>query len=68
MAADLKDEARALVTRLRTPRVTHHQISQDWEPYATAQKTHAIDPIRAEAADMIERLLPPGVAIPLKGQ
>jgi hypothetical protein len=55
--ADLKDEARALVARLRTPRVTHHQISEEWEPYRTVQKVHPLDPVRVEAADMIERLL-----------
>jgi hypothetical protein len=55
--ADLKDEARALVARLRTPRVTHHQISEEWEPYKTVQKVHPLDPVRVEAADMIERLL-----------
>lgn len=57
MAAELHDEARALIARLRTPRVTHHQVSDDWEPYKTVAKTHALDPVRVEAADMIERLL-----------
>lgn len=55
--ADLHDEARALIEKLRTPRVTHHQISEEWEPYETVKKVHPLDPIRVEAADMIERLL-----------
>jgi hypothetical protein len=37
--------------------VTHHQISEEWEPYKTVQKVHQLDPVRVEAADMIERLL-----------
>jgi hypothetical protein len=57
MAAELHEQACALIARLRTPRVTHHQISDEWEPYKTVQKTHPLDPIREEAADMIERLL-----------
>ena len=45
-----------IVKRLRTPLVTHHQVNRDHEPYETVAKTHAIEPIKLEAAREIERL------------
>ncbi len=61
--ADLQEQAIDLIARLRTPRVTHHQVSDEWEPYRTVTKTHALDPLRVEAADMIERLIADGVTV-----
>jgi hypothetical protein len=55
--AELKARALALVQRLRTPRVTHHQISREGEEYATATKTRPVETIKLEAADVIEQLL-----------
>lgn len=54
---DTAARLRALAERLNTTRVTHHQVSRDWEPYETATKTHPVEHIKAEAADAILALL-----------
>lgn len=51
--------ASSLVKRLREPKVTHHQVSRDGEPYDTVAKVHPVDPLREEAAAMIEALATP---------
>jgi len=43
-----------LIERLRRPKVTHHQISDAGEPYATTAQTHAVERIKLEAADALE--------------
>jgi hypothetical protein len=54
---DLKSRARDLIDRLRTPRVTHHQVSGDWEPYESVKRVHPVEPIKDEAAGVIGELL-----------
>ena len=39
---------------LRTPKITHHQISRDGEPYRTVEQVHPIDSLRLEAAGALE--------------
>jgi hypothetical protein len=53
MMLDLKSRARDLIDRLRTPRVTHHQMNREWEEYETFKKTHPVEPIKDEAAGVI---------------
>ena len=45
-----------LVARLRERKVTHRQCSYDDEPYATHAYEHPVEPLKDEAAAMIESL------------
>jgi len=56
-ATRLAEEARALSKRLREPKVTHHQISHDHEPYRTAVNVHPVESIKLEAANTIDAFL-----------
>jgi len=42
-----------LTDRLRTPKVTHHQISDAGESYATTARVHPVERIKIEAADAL---------------
>jgi hypothetical protein len=55
-ATRLAEDARILSQRLREQKVTHHQISEDHEPYRTAIKTHPVEAIKLEAANLLDAL------------
>ena len=43
-----------LIERLRTPKVTHHQISDAGESYATTARVHPVERIKLEAAAALQ--------------
>lgn len=46
-------EVRELAEKLRTPRITHRQVSADDEPYETVSYTHAVEPQKLREADLL---------------
>ena len=53
----MSEALREIIQRLRKPRVTHHQVSRDDEPYETVVSVHPVDSLLLKAADAIESLL-----------
>lgn len=49
-------EALRLAELLDAQRVSHHQVSEDWEPYETVEKVLPAEPLKAAAAAELRRL------------